>query len=146
MNNTSSIRWLALLMVSLWGLIAGGCTVGDGGEPSTSRTERAAVALAEHEATADSGEITDSAKCNDAPFLLSGKTGEAALWTTNNVANPAQSAAPKRGHSSQRSSLASIIAEHSSSTVMACRFGLSAIKHITNNGHSLLLRIRVLRI
>lgn len=132
-----------MLVISLWGLVMGGCAETAGNVALESQTERL-EALATGETTAPYGQVTESGKYDETPFILSGKTAEASIASTNGAANPAQSTISKREYCSHRNSLANVIAEHGNSEVVICRFGLSAFKHITHHRHSLLLRICVL--
>lgn len=141
MNKQLPHRLLAIILISLMGLMAGGCAETSGDEAGLTV---AGVSAAQD--GLDDGLIKEAAQCDSAPFVLSGKTGEAAVYATNSAANPAQSTAQKREHSAQRWSLADSIGGHTGSAVAMSRFGQSAFKHITHNRHSLLLRIRVLQI
>lgn len=135
-----------MLMISLFWLSLSGCADTAGNVACESHTERL-EALATGEASIPAGQITETGEYDAKQFILSGKTAEAsAIATANGAANPAQSTISKREYCSHRNSLADVIAEHGSSEVVKCRFGLSASKHITHHRHSLLLRICVLTI
>lgn len=146
MNKLLPHSLLAILLVSLCGLMAGGCARTSGDELASAGADLIA-ALTGDSGELDDGQITDAAQCDNAPFILSGKTGEAAIGAPNSVANPAQSTIQKREHGPQGcSSLAQAIGERTGAAVAMYRFGMSAFKHITHNRHTLLLRIRVLQI
>lgn len=133
-------------MISLMGLMAGGCAETSGDSAGLAAADGMTAAQYENEGDLENGQIKDAAQCDSTPFVISGKTGEAAVYATDSAANPAQSTVQKRGHGAQRMPLASAAGEHTGSAVAMSRFGQPAFKHITHNRHSLLLRIRVLQI
>lgn len=147
MNKLMPHRLLAILVISLMGLMAGGCAETSGDYAGlAAAADGKSTAQYDDEGGLENGQIKDAAKCESTPFVISGKTGEAAVYATESAANPAQSTVQKRGHGAQRVSLESAAGEHTGSAVAMSRFGQSAFKHITHNRHSLLLRIRVLQI
>ena len=79
-----------------------------------------------------------------AVFILSGRTGETALSSSNILSTPAQVFAQRRTTGGERGSLARTLADHIGSTVTECRFGLLDFKHIIHSSHSFLLIIDVL--
>lgn len=146
MNKLLPHRLLAILVISLMGLMAGGCAETGGDGAGLAAEGYLTAAQAEEDGDLENGQIKDAAQCDSTPFVISGKTGEAAVYATNSAANPAQSTVQKREHGSQSVSPASAPGEHTGSAVAMSRFGQPAFKHITHNRHSLLLRIRVLQI
>lgn len=137
---------LAILVISLTGLMAGGCAETGGDGAGLAAADYLTAAQPEGESGLDNGQIKDEAQCDSEPFVISGKTGEAAVYATYSAANPARSTVQKREHGSQSVSPASSAGEHTGSAVAMSRFGQPAFKHITHNRYSLLLRIRVLQI
>lgn len=131
--------------MSLIGLMAGGCAETSGDEARLTVAGLTAT-NADGDGGLDNGQIKDAAQCDSMPFVISGKTGEAAVYATDSAANPAQSTVQKRGHGAQRGLLASAAGERRGSAVAMSRSGQSAFKHITHNRHSLLLHICVLQI
>lgn len=81
---------------------------------------------------------------DDAAFIASGRSGEAAFMSSSIATTPAQVLAQRRTVSCERNSLERTLAEHFGSTVTACRFGLLDFKHIIYSNHSFLLLIAVL--
>lgn len=134
-----------MVMMSLVWLFMSGCAT-TSGDAAVEAGRSPLEAYATGGNALSAGLITDDAKCEETPFILSGKTGEAAIGMENSIANPAQSTISKRGHGGGRGSLTCAISGPADWEVAASGLGMSASKHIFHHSHSLLLRICVLRI
>lgn len=120
---------LAAVMWAAGGVLCGVLADGEGGEE-----QKAEASVSKSYAGSDFS----------AAFILSGRTGETALSSSNILSTPAQVFAQRRTTGGERGSLARTLADHIGSTVKECRFGLLDFKHIIHSSHSFLLIIGVL--
>lgn len=130
-----SAQYLTLafaLVAAVWAVAGVLCRSLADGEGGVERKARASVS--ESRAGSDVSAI----------FILSGRTGETALSSSNILSTPAQVIAQRRITGGERSSLSRTLADHIGSTVTECRFGLLDFKHIIHSSHSFLLIIGVL--